>query len=302
MKRRFSKPPTTCTDQVARLQSRGMIIADTDEVEFYLQHISYYRLTAYWLPFEADHQTHRFKPGTRFEAVFNLYVFDRELRLLMLDAIERIEVSLRTQWAYHMGHRHGPHSHLNSSLAKNHSRWHDNVDRLKEEVSRSSERFIDHFQSNYQEGLPPVWACAEVMSLGLLSRWYDNHGPRTTRKAVSRTYALSDDVLESWLRHLSHVRNLCAHHGRLWNRQLTVTPNAPRSRSQPVAIAFQPGARQIYNTLLITLHLMDNIAPGHHWRSRLGDLVAHHNIDLHDMGFPDRWERQPIWNQGGDHE
>ena len=93
-----------------------MIIDNAADAEFYLQHINYYRLAAYWLPFEADHTTHQFKPDTRFDDVLNLYTFDRELRLLILDAIERIEVSIRSQWAYHLGQKHGSHAHLDQSL------------------------------------------------------------------------------------------------------------------------------------------------------------------------------------------
>jgi abortive infection bacteriophage resistance protein len=69
-----------------------MEISDLTQAEFYLQHLNYYRLGAYWLPFESDHTTHIFRPGTKFEEVLNLYLFDRELRLLVLDAIERVEV------------------------------------------------------------------------------------------------------------------------------------------------------------------------------------------------------------------
>ena len=104
------------------LQARGMAIADPSEALFYLQHLNYYRLGAYWLPFEADHSTHQFRPGTRFDDVLNLYMFDRELRLLVLDAIERSEVSLRGQWAFHLAHQHGVHAHLDATLASDRQR------------------------------------------------------------------------------------------------------------------------------------------------------------------------------------
>ena len=86
MKRPFGKPATTHAQQVALLQQRGMVVDDPAAAESYLQHLNYYRLGAYWLPFEADHATHTFRPGTRFADVVNLYVVDRELRLLVLDA------------------------------------------------------------------------------------------------------------------------------------------------------------------------------------------------------------------------
>ncbi len=181
MTRAFNKPATTHAQQVALLQKRGMIIDDVAKAEFSLQHLNYYRLSAYWLPFEADHATHKFKPGTCFNDVLNLYSFDRELRLLVLDSIERIEVSVRSQWAYQIGHLHGSHAHLNSQLF-NSKYWQSNLTTLSKEVERSDETFIQHLKNTYNEQLPPVWAVCEVMSLGLLSRWFSSLEPKRTPK------------------------------------------------------------------------------------------------------------------------
>jgi len=165
--RPYTKQATTYARQVEILQERGMTVEDPEQAAFYLSHLNYYRLGAYWLPMEADHATHTFKPGTRFSEVLNLYIFDRELRLLLMDALERFEVSIRTQWAYQMGHRHGAHSHLDPALAHRRDRWQQNLESLEKEVHRSDETFIQHFTATYQESLPPVWAACEVMSLGL---------------------------------------------------------------------------------------------------------------------------------------
>lgn len=222
MKRPFGKPATTHAQQVIQLQRRGMIIDDPTAAAFSLQHLNYYRLSAYWLPFEADHATHTFRPNTHFSQVLNLYVFDRELRLLVPDAIERVEVSMRSQWAYQLAHHHGPYAHLDAALAFKSHLWRTNLEKLSTEVSRSDEPFIKHIRDTYTEALPPVWAACEVMSLGLLSRWYNNLRPMATRRAIAAVYGVDEKVLESWLRHLSLVRNICAHHGRLWNREFTI--------------------------------------------------------------------------------
>ena len=207
MKHSFTKPATTYAEQVALLQKRGMDIEDPVQVAFYLQHLNYYRLGAYWLPFEADHGSHRFQPGTRFADVLDLYIFDRELRLLVLDAIERIEVSVRSQWAYQMSHQHGPHSHLNSALAHKPWHWQSNLEKLTKEVERSDETFIQHLTQTYSEALPPVWAVCEVMSLGVLSRWYGNLKPMPTRREIANVYGIDQRVMESWMHHLTFIRN-----------------------------------------------------------------------------------------------
>ena len=162
-------------------------------------------------------------------------------------------------------------------------------------ISRSDEAFIKHLQSTYAETLPPVWAVCEVMSLGLLSRWYNNLKPMPTRRAIAAAYGVDEKVLESWLRHLSLVRNTCAHHSRLWNREFTITPLLPRSKPTGLAIQFQSNSRKLYNSLIILLHCMDVIAPRHHWRTRLKTLITSHDIPVAAMDFPTHWQRLPIW-------
>ena len=294
--RPYTKQSTTYARQVEILRERGMTVEDPAQAEFYLSHLNYYRLGAYWLPMEAHHATHTFKPGSSFSSVLNLYVFDRELRLLLMDALERFEVSIRTQWAYQMGHRHGAHSHLDPSLAHRRDRWQQNLESLQKEVDRSDETFITHFTETYQEPLPPVWAACEVMSLGLLSRWYANLQPMATRSAIAAAYGLDQSVLGSWLHHLTLIRNTCAHHSRLWNRRFPVTASLPR-KNPTLCRQFRQGDRKLYNALLILLHCMDAIAPAHHWRKRLVALIHDHSIPVADMGFPSDWQHQALWQE-----
>ena len=144
---KFTKPFLSFEQQAMLLSERGLII-ENDTVH-YLQHLNYYRLSGYWIPFQEDNKTHRFKPNVRFSDVLNLYLFDRELRLLLLDAIERIEISIRTQWAHYFAEHSGPHAHLESHLSKN-DEWHiKNIAQLQKELARSDELFIKHYQNTY---------------------------------------------------------------------------------------------------------------------------------------------------------
>ncbi|MGB3519772.1 MAG: Abi family protein [Elainellaceae cyanobacterium] len=218
----FNKPPLTITDQIALLLDRGLLIPDRNQASHYLTHLNYYRLGAYWLPFEVDHTTHQFLPGTQFDDVLSLYVFDREFRLLVLDAIERIEVSIRSAWAYQMAHRHGPHCHLNRALFNSKWDYGRHSLSLKKELARSKEAFILHLTDKYDEDLPPIWATVEVMTFGQLSNWYSNTRQRQDRNAIAAGYGLDEKILTSLLHHLTIVRNICAHHARLWNREFPV--------------------------------------------------------------------------------
>jgi abortive infection bacteriophage resistance protein len=270
-----------------------MVLPNPDEVEFYLQHLNYYRLSAYWVIFEEDSATGQFKSGTSFNQVLSLYIFDRELRLLLLNAIERIEVSVRTQWAYQMAHIHGSHSYCDQALAKITDHWEKNLEKLQNELNRSNEAF--RLQENCGQVGPPVWAVVEVMSLGLLSNWFANLKPYHTRKSISNTYDLDDSVLQSWLHHLTILRNTCAHHSRLWNREFQVIPKQPRTKPPVLKDQWQKDSRKIFNTLLILLYFMDIIAPQHHWRKRLRALLTSNSTHLSEMGFPSEWTNLSIW-------
>lgn len=293
---KFNKPASTYEEQLSILRQRGLGVRDPASALHYLRHLNYYRLTAYWLPFQEQPPSRRFHKGTDFEDVVNLYVFDREFRLLLLDAIERIEVSFRTAWAYYMAHRYGSHAYLDSGLAKQ-VVWHvRNLASLKKEISRSDEVFIEHYQQTYREPeTPPIWAVCEVMSLGLLSRWVNQLPPGDVNQIAS-AYGLDQSVMRSTLQHITYVRNLCAHHSRVWNRRLTVTMKVPNRKPAEVAAVVNPASpRNIYNTLTMLAYLLDKISPGHTWRQRLGKLLASHDVDTRQMGFLLNWQAQPFW-------
>jgi len=293
---KYAKPPLPIDEQIELLIHRGMEIQDRDEAEHYLAHLNYYRLAAYWLPFEQHHHTHQFKPGARFDQVLDLYIFDRELRLLMLDAVERVEVSLRARLASHLTCKYGAHAHLKSELFFNHRTYSHLIGKLHDEVHRSGEEFIRHLTGKYDEALPPLWASVEVMSFGQLSQWYNNLQSRADRKAIADNYDIDEKHLRSFFHHLSIVRNICAHHARLWNREFTFTYKLPGTKPEALLESLnRTSPRRLYNTLGMLVWLMDVTCPGHHWKVRLLELIKRHNIDARAMGAPAGFESLPIW-------
>lgn len=257
----FDKLPTTYQQQLDKLIERGMRVADPERALRYLSHLNYYRLAAYWLPFEADHATHRFKPGTSFDQVLEAYLFDKQLRLLIMDAVERFEVSLRTQWAYHLTHQYGPHAHLGPNIFKQNiqndmnfskPKWNhvQNITELRDTVRQSSEVFIRHLITKYDEELPPIWAICEVMTFGQLSRWYANLGRSGDRNVIARIYDFDEVYFVSFIHHLTIVRNFTAHHARVWNREFPIVWKLPLSKPVGVigSLNRQDG-KLIYNTL-----------------------------------------------------
>lgn len=297
---KFAKPSTSIPDQIALLKGRGMIVADEPRAQHYLQFISYYRLRAYWLAFEVpakNDSEHAFRAGTSFEDVLTLYIFDRELRLLVLDAIERVEVALRAQWAHYMAMSNGPHGYLDQSHYAHIGRHATAVADLRREFMRSKDTFAAHYRAKYTSPeLPPVWMAAEVMSFGLLSKFFSDLKLRAERQAIAKPFGLDERVVTSFAHHMSHVRNICAHHGRLWNKRFTVKMTVPKYPAKlPVAMR-DADARYLHNTLVMLDYLLAIIAPGNEWRKRVVELIDDCPlIDPASMGFPEHWRTRPVW-------
>lgn len=216
---------------------------------------------------------------------------------MLLDAIERVEVSLRAQWAYHMAHQNGPHSYLDARHATDLRLHTRHLAKLEEELSRSDEIFIKHYHNTYKHpASPPVWAVSEVMSLGMLSRWITHMVP-SDRAVLARVYGLDQRVLQGFARHVTYIRNLCAHHSRVWNRSFTVTMQLPRKKPQALISSFNPTQpRRVYNTLVMLAGLLEVVSPGNHWRQRLVKLLSSHKVDVRAMGFPEDWRQRPVWS------
>lgn len=280
----YSKPFLTIVEQIEQLKSRGMQFEDEAIARYYLENINYYRLSAYWLPFELDHQTHTFKDGTTFERVLELYVFDRELRLLMLDAIERVEVSVRSKFAYEISQKYGSHPHLDTSIFKSPHHYNKTLSKLKAEIERSKEPFIKHFKQKYSEDFPPIWASVELMTLGQVSNWLSLIKLRQDRQLIAKYYGLDEKVLVSFLHHLTIIRNICAHHSVLWNKKLTLEFIIPKEMKDSFNINEK---RKLFNTFVMLEYIMSKISNNNLWKIRLENLIDKYNISRDTLGYDD---------------
>jgi abortive infection bacteriophage resistance protein len=206
------KPPTTFEEQLAILESRGLAIPNRQKALVCLAHANYFRLSCYHPPLLVL-GTENFKAGSSFEHLWEMYRFDHQLRMLLLDAIERCEISFRTRWAYELAHLHGPQAYEKESLHKDLVRHRETLVKTDEEIRRSHERFMLPYQGRGAVR-PPIWVVCEVMSLGQLSSLYANIANPSDRQMIAETYVVDEIVLGSFLHHLTVVRNLCAHHRR----------------------------------------------------------------------------------------
>ena len=100
----------------------------------------------------------------------------------------------------------------------------------------------------------------------------------------------------SWLHAITYIRNICAHHSRLWNKILGIRPIIPRRMVNPFVSIPSTSNNKVYYVLCMITYLLDIINPNNTFRDKLRDLfVEYPNIDVVAMGFPRNWQNEPFW-------
>jgi abortive infection bacteriophage resistance protein len=299
-----NKPPLTISDQLALLLQRGMSVPDPVTAKRFLTNVSYYRLKGYWWDDQADQTNHRFKAGSDFNVVVDRYNFDRELRLITLNMIERVEVGLRTRVAYTFSHNHGPHWFADVQHFKDRRTWSGHLQAMRREVDQSKEIFIKAHLDKYgrtDSRLPSAWKTLEVLSLGMLSKLFTSidNGTRGKRQIASDLGLNNVDVLESWLQLITILRNVCAHHGRLYGRPL---PLQMRLLKSPILPWLKKehlrgdDAKSTYAVLCACQYLLQSISPQNRFSGRIQQLLNDYpTVDANQIGLPANWQNQPLW-------
>jgi abortive infection bacteriophage resistance protein len=305
----YIKPALNSAQHVAQWQQRGLDVSDVARTEHYVSAIGYYRLSAYTLPFQLGNPAHDFQPGTTFDQVLDLYVFDRQLRLLVMDAIERIEVAVRSQLNGHMAQSYGPHWYLDEQYFDSKYDHKSLLANIERECRRSKEAFVKHYKAKYTTPrLPPTWAVTELLTYGQLSKIFDNLAASADRKAIARPFGVDAQVLRSWLQTVAYVRNLCAHHSRLWNRELGNAPALPKRPktgwvASPIVLS-DPNVKpekRLYIALAVIEVLLQTANPESTWHWRLKQLLDRYPaVSRAHMGMPVDWDTDPFWKLTGD--
>lgn len=324
----YAKPWLSIDDQIDRLASRGLEIADRESARELLQLVGYYRLTGYLYPFRVseeylDHD-HRprlrvlseYRCGTALKDVSRVITFDRELRLLVLEAVEILEVALRTRLGHVLGRR-GAFAHEDPSLfvgsftsrrtdpktgAARGSRWDEWAGRVNARTDSSDEAFVAHFRSKY-DGRMPIWALTEVLELGHLSRLYAGLRNDVATEIAHEFQVPTKRLMESWIATINYVRNIAAHQARLFNRKLVTAPKRPRRAEVPLLAHLSeetaPKEFGVYSALAVMAYLLKAIAPREEWHVR---VAAHLRafptsaaMDAGAMGIGRGWLAEELW-------
>lgn len=315
----YTKPYLTLDQQVALLQGRGMGIQDVPKAKHYLQRLGYYRLSGYWYPFRQSQIStagitvlDAFRDGTEFRHAVDLYVFDKKLRLLMMDALERIEVAIRVDISSVLGahdtfaHRkpnllHGNFTKKNDPKTGN-TYYADWLRRFDDLAVRSKEDFVVHFKNKYSDPLP-IWVATELWDYGLLSRFLSGINHNDLSAIAARYNVPRPELLASWIRSMNHVRNICAHHSRLWNRSPSDQPRIPRTGEIPMLdhlVTDKYAQVHMYAVAAVMQYVLRTINPSSQWKQRLKDHFATFptapGINVGQTGFPAGWENLPLWS------
>lgn len=312
-KRAYNKIPLTFQDQLLLLKARGLVIENEAKSMSYLKEISYYRLSAYFLPYQAIKDT--FNVGATFEQIIDTYSFDRELRLIVFDCIERIEIAIRTQIIYSMAlHYNDSHWQDNKSLfiTPHYNKIGALVDPFsdlqaiisKAKTARTPEVFIKHYIDNYNSpSNPPSWMCLELLTVGELSHLFRGLKNNSDKKRIADFFDVHHTVFTSWLHTLTYVRNICAHHSRLWNRDFAIEPDKLiKPVGNWISKPFENNKRAFY-FICVLKYLLQRANPGNSLKTKLETLFNKYpNVPIQFIGIPSDgkgnrlvWQNEPLW-------
>lgn len=302
----YNKPPLTIQQQINLLKNRNLLFYNENKAFHLLSEISYYRLSAYFYPLlEEPKEQHQFKTESYFEDAFNLYCFDRELRQLIFNEIEKIEISFRSKIIYYMSHEYGAFWFENKSIFFDQDKHNNFIDDLKKEIEKSKdnssnqskELSISSYYKKYINELPPSWISLEIITLGQLSRIYSNIlSDSKAKNEVANLYNLSPRILTSWMHCFTYLRNICAHHSRLWNKQLGVTPLILPNKTKKPWLKSNVPNNKVFFVLSMIYFLIKQINPNSSFKNKLKNLISKYpKTDKGAMGFPLDWEKEPLW-------
>lgn len=292
----FEKPPLSIPQQITLLQERCLIFNDFPRAARQLETIGYYRLKAYFNPFLSQlpsETKNNFRTGTAFEEIIYLYDFDRELRLLVSDVLERIEIAFRAIISNYMSLLYGSHWYADATVFANKAAHTAFLNEVNTHLSRSHESFIaEYYETYHKPDHPPSWMIMECLSFGMISKLYGNIRDRKARMAIADNFGQFNEVIKSWMRSLTYTRNLCAHHARLWNRFFINKPQHVQCNNGRTL-----NSSPFYLQASILIHLISKIDPYYEWKFKLMSLFREYPlIPFEAMGFNSNWESDEIWS------
>ena len=254
-------------------------------------------MSAYMYPFlQMPKNLHRFKQGASFRKVMMLYRFDKKLRLLIFNEIEKIEVAVRSA-IVDVGCviTANPFWMTDCQNFVNQTKHQQTMRLIDDELRRSREDFIVHFQQTYSDSYPPAWMLSEILPFGVMTNIFSNIRNMRLKKSVAQRFGLQVAPFESWMTIVTLTRNSCCHHARVWNKQNTIRPMLPNKMTHPW-LSLPTDMLRIYFNICIIKYFINIISPSNDMKAKIDALLAEYpDIDIAAMGFPQGWKSEPLW-------
>ena len=293
----FDQSYTSPESIIGILYERGLNIDDQFLAVDILRNVGYYRFSAYLYPFlTLPKERHLFKQGSRFSRAWELYRFDKKLRMLLFNEIEKIEVALRSTVANMVAEETGNIFWMtDGSLFANEDKFRKTMALVDKELKGSKEDFIKHFKNKYSNDYPPAWMLVEILPLGIVTRIYDNLADNALRKKIAAQFLLPVPVFSSWITIITLVRNTCCHHSRVWNKENAITPMLLK-KTPYRWISKQISPNRTFYDVCILKWFIDIISPENDMKGHLKNLLSDFpHVDIAAMGFPKNWEEEALW-------
>lgn len=297
---RYSKPSLSPEKQLAFLKRKGLAVDDDNRVLRYLANIGLFRLKPY------REQYYRpggdeFNPDVNFNDILRLYVFDRKLRVLCFDALERIEVATRSVISNVMSDYCGSHWYIdeNNFVPQYRGDRHKSFLSLvaycsgKDDVCRRNPSCHQYYTKYIDPELPPSWVVIEVLNMSQWSIVYSNIRKTKYKKKISDHFSFDHSDLGAWIHALSVIRNICAHHDILWNRPLQPIATSVEKYTHPGIPLIKP-----YTNFAMIFAFLCQFVNGSNWSEKLFNILDEHEstIDIPaSMGFPVGWYELDFW-------
>jgi abortive infection bacteriophage resistance protein len=297
-KEKYKKPRLSIDEQIQLLKQQGLKIENVEDVRHVIKVVGYYRFSGYLHPFKSQHKKdsrRNFHNNVTFDSIWQLYQFDRELRLLVSDAIEKIEVAFRASISDVTSDELGLFWYIDKGFYRNQSLYEKFMQKIDAHLRHPEEVFIQHYLEKYNDPkYPPIWMMIEALSFGECSKLFSNIQSIAIRNKVSEIFQQHTTIIESWMKVIVSIRNICAHHSRLWNRWLVEAPIIPKI--EPLHGYLLNHNRKFIVCTYIIIKLLQSVVPKNHWKNNLYDLLDKYNqFPGLTMGFSKEWKNDPIW-------
>ena len=295
----YDKPVLSIQEQLSLLIERGLIIEDPARAKKYLETVGYFRLTGYMFHLQSNDGNHKFIKETKFEDIILIYQFDKKLRYLISEYIERIEVAMRSFISNEFSKNHGFFWYTDHNLYADKGIHTLITGNVKDSFSNASELYLKSFQQKYtSESFPPSNMAMEILTLGKISRLYSGLKNNIEKQNVADSFNIPSHILSSWITYVTNVRNICAHHSRLWNKKVTADRFLIPSREKYKFNGSIPDDfnTTVYGIISVIARLLSAINPQHTLILKVEALInLYPGIDVADMGFPADWKNNPAW-------